>query len=227
MCQNSPRPRAGGAVVVISLQAGSSVPQGEGHTVMLGLVAKGQECGGVRMWPRCPCAKAHAVAPAGGGLDLGGHVPRPARPSNKGDKGELVLRGVPMPTSQSTSSRLPPTLQMGKLRPREGEHFACSHGTQAQPQAWDLLGPALGCSPVLLRATAVGEGLLPPRWDTPPPPPGWVEVEPWRGLLCPRGHPLPCLDSSGVLGVGRERGLGSPVLWVSALLWEDVSRERR
>ena len=59
-----------------------------------------------------------------------------------------------------------------------------------------------------------------------PPPPGWVEVEPWRGLLCPRGHPLPCLDSSSVLGVGRERGLGSPVLWVSALLWEGVSRER-
>lgn len=56
MCQNSPRPRAGGAVVVISLQAGSSVPQGEGHTVMLGLVAKGQECrGGQDVAPLSMC----------------------------------------------------------------------------------------------------------------------------------------------------------------------------
>ena len=166
------------------------------------------------MWPRCPWAKAHAVAPAGGGLDLGGHVPRPARPSNKGDKGELVLRGVPMPTSQSTSSRLPPTLQMGKPRPREGEHFACSHGTQAQPQAWDLLGPALGCSPVLLRATAVGEGLLPPRWDTPPPPPprlGGSRAVAWPALPAWTPTALPGQQQCAGCGAGAWTGLSCPV----------------
>lgn len=46
----------------------SSVPRGEGHTVMLGLVAKGQECGGSGRGPSVHVQKPTLLVPQVGAL---------------------------------------------------------------------------------------------------------------------------------------------------------------
>lgn len=115
---------------------------------MLGLVAKGQELGGDRIWPGCPWVKAYTVGPACGGLDLGGCMCAQSSPPRRGTEESRCREEL---SAGSVHDHQPEhLLQMGKLRPREQKHLACSHGRGVWHQAWKLPRLALVCSPIPL-----------------------------------------------------------------------------
>lgn len=205
-----PRACAEGSVVVV-LEPVFGVPLGKGHTIMLGLLAKGQECGGPGCGPTVHVLKPTPWVPPVGALIWGAAcVPGPAL-QGEGQRRVGAERswqlGATTPTGQSTS-RLPPALHLGILRPGEQEHFACSHGTEVGHRTWSLPRPALVCSRVPPEGCH-GGGAAPSKGD---PAFRLVSTTPLHSLPRPCGCGLPGLGRQ--LGVGWEPGLGSPVVWV-------------